>query len=877
MNAHFFISKSLQRGATNKKTDKQGNLDDMVVVKVRKESLTGRSALAVMLILLMFLSIFSVLTPNAKASDVVPYDDIGTEWTKNPNLIISEGSWDSRIWQWSTNSLELQHSDANNYVKWTLDGQVESQAQDELGEPYQASNFDQGYEKYENEIYDLNQWGDWSNKACSLRVEGSVTVFDGVEYTGSNRTFTSDAPDLSLYDWNSKASSLQLSQGSQVTIYSQAGYAGDSRSFVYPSYQPEDLKVADKSSITLEGVISNWYTDTQTLPGWTGAKLDIFAVENRYSNTGNTLMLEMYFLRDGANLAWSALNLLSGCSGNEREGFRGPPFQSAYNYLVALGSFPGIANSTIYAGNMAKWTIDVKALIQRACDHEWGVSPSKYPLDIDKLNIVKVSFTIESANLGRPARANCTLNRLRLAYTDASTIYSENAYDKPQSGVSWSKVSDSSSLSGFVMKAAVSSPNEGVLFGPYISEGSDGPILAGKPYTATFKLKVFSNVLNENVVYLDVCYNLGTIIKSGLFKANDFAAPNMWQSFELPFVAPRNMNYGIEFRVSNRNNGAADIFVDKIFLRRGWDSSAIYSEGAFSKPQSGSSWGLVSDPSSYYGQVRKAPSSAQNYTCLYGPYIKKAAETELNALPLIVSFRLKISSNVPIQTVAQVDVAFNAGTVIRSEQIKANDFTSPNKWQEFTISILVPDTLVYGIEFRVFNCNNGIADLFVDGISVVLDGSVVYSQSAIDKPNSGSSWSEWNDQTSLSGTVMQASSTSSNGDMLYGPYIKTDNYGAEMQGMSYTTLFRMKISSNVATGNAVYLDVCYDLGIILAQKLVKASDFDSPNTWQTFQLTFNVPETMVYGIEFRVRNLNYAIADVYVDKITVNNGHNSSA
>jgi hypothetical protein len=868
-----------RRGLPIRKTDKQENLDDMVVVKVSKESLTGRSALAGMLLLLMFLSIFSVLTSNAEAIDGVPYDDIGTEWTKNPNLIISGGSWDSRVWQWSTNSLELQHSDANNYVTWNVDGQVSSQAQDELGEPYKASNFDQGYEKFENEIYDLNEWGDWSNKACSLRVEGSVTVFDGVGYTGSNRTFTSDAPDLGIYDWNSKASSLKLSQGSQVTIYSQTGYNGDSRSFVYPSYQPEDLKVADKSSITLEGVINNWYTDTWTVPGWTGAKFDVFAVEDRNSNTGKTLMLEMYFLRDGANLAWSALNFLPGCSGNEREGFRGPPFQSAYNYLVALDAFPGIANITSYPGNMAKWTIDVKALIQRACDHDWGVSPSDYQLDIDKLNIVKVSFAIESANLGRPVRASCTLNRLRLAYTGVSTseIYSENAYDKPQSGVSWSKVSDSSSLSGFVMKAAVSSPNEGMLFGPYIAEGSDGSILAGKPYTATFKLKVSSNVLNDNVVYLDVCYNLGIIIKSRLFRANDFAAPNMWQSFELPFVAPINMIYGIEFRVSNRNNGAADLFVDEIILHRDWNSSTIYFEGALSKLQSGSSWVLVSDPSAFYGQVREAPSSAQNYACLYGPYIKNVAETELNAVPLIVSFRLKISSNVPIQTVAQIDVAFNAGTVLRSEQIKANDFTSPNRWQEFAMSILVPDTLVYGLEFRVINRNNGIADLFVDRISVAVDNSVVYSQSASDKPNSGTSWSKWGDQTSLSGTVMRASSTSSNGEMLYGPYIKTDKYGAEMQGMSYTAVFRMKISSNVATGNSIYLDICYDLGIVLAQEMVKASDFDSPNTWQTFQIIFNVPATMVYGLEFRVRNLNYAIADVCVDKITVSKGYNSLA
>jgi hypothetical protein len=401
-------------------------------VKVSKESLTGHSTLAVVLLLLMFLSIFSIWTPKVEADAIVPYDDIGTEWAKNPNLVMSDDSWDSRVWQWSASSLELQHSDANNYVKWDHDGQVESRAQDKAGDGYRASNFDQGYERYEDEIFDLNEYG-WSNKTCSLRVEGSVTVFDGVGYTGNSRVFTSDAPDLGLYGWGSKISSLILSRGSAVTVYSQIGYNGDSRTFVSPSYQPPDLKIADKSSITLEGVISNWYTDNRTAPGWTGAKFDVFAVEDRYNDTSETLMLEMYFLRDGANLAWTCYNLLSGCSGNEREGFRGPPFQYAYNYLVALNAFPGIANRTIYPGNIAKWTIDVKALIQRACDHDWGVSPSKYHLDIGSLNIVKVCFTIESANLGRPAAAGCTLNRLRLAYTNASTMNSEKAHDKPQS------------------------------------------------------------------------------------------------------------------------------------------------------------------------------------------------------------------------------------------------------------------------------------------------------------------------------------------------------------------------------------------------------------------------------------------------------------
>jgi hypothetical protein len=123
---------------------------------------------------------------------------------------------------------------------------------------------------------------------------------------------------------------------------------------------------------------------------------------------------------------------------------------------------------------------------------------------------------------------------------------------------------------------------------------------------------------------------------------------------------------------------------------------------------------------------------------------------------------------------------------------------------------------------------------------------------------------------------MIAAASSPNREVLYGPYIKTDKYGADMEGMSYTALFRMKISSNVATANVLYLDVCYDLCIIISQKFVRASDFDSPNTWQIFQLTFNAPEAMVYGLEFRVINLNHAIADVYIDKITVSKSWSSS-
>ena len=523
---------------------------------------------------------------------------------------------------------------------------------------------------------------------------------------------------------------------------------------------------------------------------------------------------------------------------------------------------------TTYSENRAKWTIDVKTLIQRACDHDWGVSPSTYQLDINKLKIVKVSFTVESARFASSARAACTLNRLRLAYTEEA-VYSERAFDKPQDGTSWTKVNDSSVLSGFAMKAAVSSPNGGVLFGPYITTGTSGRSLAGKTYSVVFKLKVSSNVLNDYVVYLDVCHNAGEVITSHLFRAIDFAASNEWQSFELAFVAPTSIIHGLEFRVNNRNNGLTDLFIDEVYLYGEENSLVLHSERASSKPQSGSSWVLVSDATSFYGQVMKASESMQNYACLYGPYIKSGAGIELKGEPLIVSFNLKVSSNSAFEPVARIDVAFNAGIVIRSELIRANDFPSPNEWQEFKLEFIAPDVLDHGLEFRVYNINNDVADLFFEGISLAKDIAVVYNQSARDKPISGTSWMAWSDPTSLSGTAMKASQTVPNGGVLYGPYIKTDGFGADMHGGTYIVRFRMKVSTNNVVGNMAYVDVCYDLGMVIGQMTVVASEFNSPNVWQEFEIIFHAPEIMVHGLEFRIMNLNHESGDLYVDNVVV--------
>jgi parallel beta-helix repeat protein len=337
----------------------------------------------------------------------LPYGNIGTEWNRNPNLTKSDDSWDQRLWHWGVNFLDIFHGDNNNSVRWDNDGLVEAQAQDGGGDPWKGANLEQGYERYESEVYDL---GDWNDRASSLLVDGAVTLFDEVGYAGRNVTFTSDVPDLGLYGWDN-VSSLQLARGSRVTLYQDINYGGSSKSFVCPSYQPPDLKVSDKKTITLEGVVSNWNTDPSgldTLPGWTGAKFDVFAVENRSSPAGKILMLEMYFVRTGLNLMWPGRTYM----------FRHDNPVS-YNCLVALDGFPQFAEREVFPGNVVRWKIDVKAFIQITCSYFSSLFPLVSPLDINNLSIVKTSFDLESGWLGGYVNPsiNCSLSRLRLAYT----------------------------------------------------------------------------------------------------------------------------------------------------------------------------------------------------------------------------------------------------------------------------------------------------------------------------------------------------------------------------------------------------------------------------------------------------------------------------
>jgi hypothetical protein len=135
----------------------------------------------------------------------------------------------------------------------------------------------------------------------------------------------------------------------------------------------------------------------------------------------------MYFLRGGANLEWQWWDLTRAApstvnwQATDKEVYNN--VGNSYNYLLAIDAFPNFAERTVYPGDLTKWTIDVKALIEKACQH-WSSD-----LEISNLSITRLSYALESARNTEnfDPKVNCTLNELKLGYTPgpATRVYVE--------------------------------------------------------------------------------------------------------------------------------------------------------------------------------------------------------------------------------------------------------------------------------------------------------------------------------------------------------------------------------------------------------------------------------------------------------------------
>lgn len=363
-------------------------------------------------------------TISFTSNNIAPYN-YGTSWSQNPSLVESQGEWDATCYDWKTSLLHTVSPDSNNFMNWTSDGHVSGQCTDNDNYYWKTETFSQGFERAYRSVSSLGAYpiglGTWNDRVVSLQVTGTVTLYWDDNFVGSELTFTNkQVPNLANYvdpvsgkNWADEASSLNMT--GVVTLYDGANYIGNNLSFnCYASYQPPLLN-AGSGNIMLDGIVDGWGTSL-TAPVstiFTGAKFDVWAVQNQ--GTGNKLMLELYFLRGGADLDWSAPSWLGG-GGNNTDFFRQTsPGGDTYNYLSAIDAKPQWVNRIAYSGDLEEWQINITAFLVAACA-EW---PTVFSLN--NLYIDKVEFTLEAGDILPIASYNwvqCNLDRLVLEYNN---------------------------------------------------------------------------------------------------------------------------------------------------------------------------------------------------------------------------------------------------------------------------------------------------------------------------------------------------------------------------------------------------------------------------------------------------------------------------
>jgi hypothetical protein len=344
-------------------------------------------------------------------------ENLGNYWSTNPSLVKTQGKWDSRIWGWDTSYLELLGSDTDNYVNWISDGLVSSQCKDSQSRPrWGVCNFDQGYSLDQRWIPDLRassqqDSGIIGDYVRSLKLQGTVTLYENVNYGGASITIgpyygtQGWIPDLAVYGWNRPTRSLHLYDGSTLTVYSLTNYIHAPShgfgmlTFATPAYQPPLLRIGDVASMTLEGSVKDWYTDGLGYGScsWTGAKFDIWAVENpsRPLN-GRKLMLELYFVRMGMNLWWG--NAIA---------------KPGLNKMVAIDCYPESVQRTVHPGNVQRWKIDALRFLTD-CAGDYGI-------DIWSWYLAQISFDVESGSslpFCETPVCGCSLTKFRMCYTN---------------------------------------------------------------------------------------------------------------------------------------------------------------------------------------------------------------------------------------------------------------------------------------------------------------------------------------------------------------------------------------------------------------------------------------------------------------------------
>jgi uncharacterized membrane protein len=356
-------------------------------------------------------------------------------------------------------------------------------------------------------------------------------------------------------------------------------------------------------------------------------------------------------------------------------------------------------------------------------------------------------------------------------------------------------------------------------YGPYYNCSS----LAPSNYTARFWLRL-DEPYNGKILDLVVATNGGSqLLAESKVYSFDFNAINTWQSFDVNFELPKyeeNDTNTIEFAGMRALDFAPVSFLlVELYPSTGLPQQPL--QTVFGSKD------LKVDHGGVFNGIITHARGAGSGAFWHGPY------TYLPQGNYTAKFWLKLDEAYN-GTLVDIDVSINSGNVLKSLTVTSSDFEKIDKWQSFDVRFTLQNSS-NNVEFRGVDVREfaPISFLSVEVNPYNETGLPPISKIVFDNEDLRVA----HGRVSSDGTITHVRG-SGNGTFWYGPYY---NYSSLPAG-NYTARFWLRLDGDydgpimdlvVATNNAAQL---------LGKLGVNSGDFKAINTWQSFDVDFELPK-----------------------------------
>jgi len=236
----------------------------------------------------------------------------------------------------------------------------------------------------------------------------------------------------------------------------------------------------------------------------------------------------------------------------------------------------------------------------------------------------------------------------------------------------------------------------------------------------------------------------------------------------------------------------------------------------------------------------------------FGPY----SNSEIVGTEYLAKFRLKVAVNTSTGTVVVLSANNTLTGKSTTKQLIGTDFTMSNTYQEFSVPFIRGENsfMEYRVQF------SGKTDVTDDKVTIVPSGSV--NANLFESEDLyGKVWNIITDTLASGGKAVYAKVWKDiAGTLQYGPY-----YTSLIPWSSYVANFTLKTNANTSTQSIAMIDIYSQATWYHQYKELRALQFTSANTYQSFPIQFIMPTSG--QIEFRV--FYYGIQDIWSDKVEI--------